>query len=112
MVSFTILIKRREDTTEEKINRYKNVIGEFLKKYHLTVNEKKEKNSAPGEEWEFLGFSYCNGKLDISEASVNKLKGKMRRKARALLRWKQKKGASDERAIHPKSNLAALGGCR
>ena len=52
----------------------------------------------PGEKWTFLGFSFENGTVDIAPASVMKLKRKMRRKARALSRWRDKKGVSGERA--------------
>ena len=58
----------------------------------LIVNPEKETFSKPGESWSFLGFEYENGKIDISSISIGKIKAKMRRKARALLRWKKAKG--------------------
>jgi len=64
----------------------------------LSVNPKKVSVSSPGDAWEFLGFSYKDGQVDISEVTKNKLKGKIRRKAKALLRWKTKTGAEYERA--------------
>lgn len=65
----------------------------------LSINENKVEYSEPHEEWTFLGFSYNDGVIDVSEISKRKLKGKMRRKARALVRWKNKKGAEPERAV-------------
>lgn len=64
----------------------------------LSVNPKKVSISCPGDPWEFLGFSYKDGQVDISRVTMDKLKGKIRRKARALLRWKTKTDASYERA--------------
>lgn len=84
--------------TEEKLAEYSSYILDFLEKMKLTVNGNKIGTSAPGEEWEFLGFSFRNGVIDISSSSVRKLKAKMRRKARALVRWKNKKNAEPERA--------------
>lgn len=60
----------------------------------LTVNPKKEQITKPGEPWTFLGFVFENGTVDIAPVSVEKLKAKMRRKTKALMRWKNKKGLS------------------
>ena len=37
--------------------------------------------------------------MDLSFVSLDKMKDKMRRKAKAILRWKNRRNASDERAI-------------
>ena len=71
---------------------------ELLARKKLTLNMDKYRVSPPGEKWEFLGFSYEEGKIDLSDATVDKMKGKIRRKARKLYRWRIKKGASFERA--------------
>ena len=60
----------------------------MLEAYALEVNPDKVVETAPNEPWTFLGFE-CNGKeIDVSRISVQKLKAKMRRKARALEQWK------------------------
>ena len=64
----------------------------------LSVNPKKVSISCPGEPWEFLGFCYRDGQVDISDVTKAKLKGKIRRKARQLLRWKTRNDATYERA--------------
>ena len=64
----------------------------------LSVNPKKISISNPSEPWEFLGFCYKDGQVDISSVTKEKLKGKIRRKARALLRWKNKNDADYTRA--------------
>lgn len=66
-------------------------IHAFLTQRCLTVNPAKEVRTAPGEPWTFLGVLYCQGTVDISPVSVDKLKGKIRRKARALVRWGARK---------------------
>lgn len=85
--------------TMEELNSRKAEVLNWLNQYHLTVNPGKEQISLPGKTWEFLGFSYCNKTVDISRITTEKLKGKMKRKARALLRWKEKNNASNERAV-------------
>ncbi len=85
--------------TAEQIAEYEDIIKSFLEKYHLAVNEKKEFRTSPHEPWEFLGFSYCDGQVDVSSVSLQKLKSKMRRQARSLIRWKKRANAVDERAI-------------
>ena len=85
--------------TEKELNFYINKVMSFLNEKGLTVNENKVEKSLPGEAWTFLGFEYCNGVIDISPVSKMKLKKKMRRKARALYRWRIKKNAEPERAV-------------
>ena len=58
-----------------------------LKSCNLEINTDKEIETRPGESWTFLGFE-CDGKtIDVSKVSVQKLKSKMKRKAKALRRW-------------------------
>ena len=66
-------------------------IREYLRAAHLKMNEAKENFFEPHQKWTFLGVSYDNGVFDISDISAQKLKMKMRRRSRALLRWKAKK---------------------
>ncbi len=85
--------------TGEEILLCEQTIKGFLSAKGLAVNGTKEVHTAPGEPWEFLGFSFDGGKIDISAVALQKMKDKIRRKARALVRWKNKAGATDERAI-------------
>ena len=73
----------------------KSLLHEHLTAMHLSVNPSKVVQTAPGEKWTFLGFSYHDGEIDVCAHSVRKLKSKMRRKARALIRWKHAKGKDD-----------------
>ena len=64
----------------------------YLSDNHLEINKDKEIETQPGEPWTFLGFE-CDGKtIDVSKVSVQKLKSKMKRKAKALRRWAEING--------------------
>jgi retron-type reverse transcriptase len=86
------------DTIEE-LNVYIKYIKEFVNKKKLEINQKKEYLFEKGEAWNFLGVKYVDGKMDLSDITIDKIKGKIRRKARTLHRWKNRKGASCDRAI-------------
>ena len=85
--------------TREEIYEYRDILGDFLREYGLSVNTDKECVSPPGQPWEYLGAEYANGRMDLSRATRHKLKGKIRRKARSLYRWKLRKNASGEQAM-------------
>ena len=85
--------------TQEQLNSHVAVIKEFLANRKLTINSKKEKVSLPTEPWDFLGFEYCNGKIDVCEVSLKKIKAKMKRKMRALARWASRKNLPKEKAV-------------
>lgn len=83
-----ILFAPTEEALQQDIAR----IHHHLRAAGLTINPAKESRTAPGQQWVFLGFAYQGGVIDIAPASIEKLKGKMRRKTRALMRWKDRKG--------------------
>lgn len=85
--------------TSELIAEYEQQIKSFLFDRNLEINSKKEFHTLPGEVWEFLGFCVDEKGIDLSVISLEKMKDKMRRKAKALVRWKKRTGACDERAI-------------
>lgn len=70
----------------------------YLHQRGLSVNAEKECRTAPGEPWTFLGITRKGEISDISEISLIKLKAKLHRRARAIERWKRKKGATDLQA--------------
>ena len=85
-------------TTREETEQHAAQIRAFLAEKGLSVNPSKEDFYTPETGWTFLGFSYRDGAIDIAPATVKKLKQKMRRKARALQRWRQRNGLSGEKA--------------
>lgn len=80
-------------------NEAEQFIGDTLHRQGLSVNEKKEIRTSPGENWSFLGIGYSGGRIDISEVSREKIKAKIRRRARAIKRWQVRKGIDNEKAV-------------
>lgn len=89
-----LIFSRTQEDLESHIHSFYAYIAEA----GLNINPKKVSISTPGEAWEFLGFRYFQGEVDISSVTKDKLKGKIRRKAHALYRWKTRKDADFERA--------------
>lgn len=85
--------------TEQELKENEKYLKNFLTLNQLSINKEKEFFFKPNETWNFLGFSYTNKKIDISKATITKIKGKIRRKARKFLRWKLKKNVSNEKAM-------------
>lgn len=84
------------DTLEELENDRKLLEAHILEK-GLQMNRDKITVTLPGESWEFLGFCYKQGKIDLSEVTKNKLKAKIKRKAHSLYRWRVRKNVDFER---------------
>jgi len=98
--------------TEEEVRQYQKIIKDFLSTKELAVNTEKEYFYKPGEKFEFLGFSFQDGIIDISNNSLKKIKGKIRRTARGLRRWMIKKEATPEitlKAMNRKYNNKFFG---
>ena len=83
----------------ETLQQHQFTLKQFLAKYQLEVNPDKEKTYSPDEPYEFLGFKCLGHDIDISEATKQKMKGKIKRKARALLRWKDKNHLDADKAM-------------
>ena len=84
--------------TKEETEEMADKIRKFLAEYGLAVNPDKEKFSTPSDGFTFLGFSVKGDVVDIAPATVQKLKGKMRRKAKGLLRWSKRADVDGEKA--------------
>lgn len=82
----------------EKLEFRKNQLYEKIAEHGLLINPDKVKIYKPGEPFEFLGFCYHNGEIDLSDNTIRKTKAKIKRKAEALRRWQREKGLSGEKA--------------
>ena len=83
----------------ETLEEYKSQMATFLSQHHLEVNPDKEKIYSPDEAFDFLGFK-CHGRdIGISEVTKKKMKGKIRRTARSLMRWRDIKHIAPEKAM-------------
>ncbi len=78
--------------SREELSEYENLLLKHITDKGLKINPEKVSVSGPGEEWQFLGFCYKNGVMDLSEVTVNKMKAKIRRKAHALYRRRVRRG--------------------
>ncbi|MBR3281224.1 MAG: hypothetical protein IKI57_05265 [Clostridia bacterium] len=84
---------------KEELIRNQQMLLSFFKKYKLKINKEKEYFFEPQENWDFLGFSFCNDKVDLSLNSVKKIKAKIRRSARSIRRWMLKNNTPPEAAL-------------
>lgn len=82
----------------EELEKCKELIEKRMEEKCLEMNPDKLSVTKPGEPWEFLGFEYFHGKLDLSHVTIDKMKAKIKRKCRSLYRWKIKKGVDFDRA--------------
>lgn len=90
-----ILFAQDRETLEE----YRKTLLAFFEKYRLEVNPDKEWTYTPDEPFEYLGFRCSGREVDISRATREKLKGKIRRKAHALRRRCSRDGKDPEKAV-------------
>jgi len=96
----------------QTVEGYRKIIISFLEQKGLEINKEKEFFYNFGEKFDFLGFSFENGTIDINENSFKKIKGKIRRTARGFRRWMIKKSASPEvtlKAMNRKFNRKFFG---
>ena len=84
--------------TEAEVQVHAERLRACLRDKGLAVNPSKEVFSKPEEGWVFLGFRCVGNKIDVAPATVDKLKAKMRRKTRALARWRDRTSRSGEQA--------------
>ena len=83
----------------QTLEAHKATLLGFLDRYGLEVNPDKERIYTPDEPFEFLGFRCHGGEIGISSATMDKMKGKIRRASRALMRWRNRKGLGAEQAM-------------
>lgn len=83
----------------ETLKQHKATLNRFLDELQLEVNPDKEKIFTPDEPYEFLGFRCHGHDIDIAHASLQKMKGRIRRQAHSLMRWRSRKGVSAEDAM-------------
>lgn len=84
--------------TKDKLMELQKELYTRLEHLGLSVNREKEQIFQPGEPFNFLGLCFDRGQVDLSAHRIEKTRAKIRRKARALRRWQQKKGLMPEKA--------------
>ncbi|MBP5721307.1 MAG: hypothetical protein J6W82_09645 [Bacteroidales bacterium] len=83
----------------ETLESHKAALLDFLSGYGLEINPDKERIYSPDEPFEFLGFKCLGSSIDISEATKRKMKGRIRRAAHSIARWRHRKGLDVTRAM-------------
>ncbi|MBQ4253265.1 MAG: group II intron reverse transcriptase domain-containing protein [Erysipelotrichaceae bacterium] len=71
-------------------------LREFISERKLELNPEKLQFYSPHEKWSFLGFSYYQGKIDLADSTVRKMKDRIRRKAHKIYRFGKRKGRTYE----------------
>lgn len=85
--------------TVSELFGHKKYIKNFLNAHNLNINEEKEQILSPGEPWSFLGIQYCGGVIDLSPVTIQKIKDKIKRKAKSIYRWKNKRKVPNDKAL-------------
>ena len=83
----------------QTLDQYINELHAFLETYQLAVNPDKVRIYRPDEAFDFLGFKCKGHHIDIADATRLKMKDKIRRKARALQRWRSQNDVDGEKAM-------------
>lgn len=84
--------------SEDELDIFRRELYMKLKEKGLSLNPAKVQVSGPGETFTFLGYGFCNGRADLAESTIEKIKGKIKRKSHSLRKWQREKGLSGDRA--------------
>lgn len=84
--------------SEQEREKCKELVERRIAEKGLELNPSKIALTNPGEPWEFLGFEYLDGRIDLSHVTIEKMKSKIKRKCKALYRWRMKKNLSFDHA--------------
>lgn len=79
--------------SEEEQQRCLNLLSDLIREKGMSLNPEKCVLTAPGQRWEYLGFSYADGECDLAAITVTKAKQRIRRHARQLYRENRRRGA-------------------
>lgn len=82
----------------QELNSYKDMLETHIAQKGLKLNPDKITITSPGEPWEFLGFCYTEGNMELSHITKEKMKAKIRRRAHYLYRRRIRKNMTFEQA--------------
>lgn len=83
--------------SQQQALAYFDTVKTHIQSKGLSLNEEKFSLTRPHEPWEFLGFKYHQGSVDLADSSVRKMKARIKRKAATLLRRKNKNGTDGDK---------------
>lgn len=84
-----IMLAESEEELEDAVDWMRS----YTAGRRLSINPDKDRWFAPGEAFEFLGFSISSERVDLSPGTVRKTKGRIRRQSRSMRRWMMEKDA-------------------
>lgn len=84
--------------TEKELLERRQALFQMIDEHKLSVNQDKVVISLPDEPFEFLGFRFGSGGIDLSDHTLYRMKARIKRKANSLRRWQRKKGLDSEKA--------------
>ena len=82
----------------EELTAHKDLLETHIAQKGLQLNPDKITVTSPGEPWEFLGFCYIDGNMELSRITKEKMKAKIRRRAHYLYRRRVRKNMTFEQA--------------
>lgn len=83
----------------DKISQHLNYVKYKFDSINLQLNSDKTSIIKAGEKWNFLGFSYHKGIIDISENTAKKLKQRVKRLGRRYYRLYEKGKYSEKKIL-------------
>ena len=84
---------------KDNLDKYINILNNKIKEFNLEINKDKVTYIKPNDKFDFLGFSFKNNKIDLSNISKQKIKSKIKRTSKKLRKWMINNNTSSERAI-------------
>lgn len=84
--------------SREELKRRQEELYQQLKALKLQINPDKVVITEPGGKFDFLGFGYQRGRIDLSANTIRKTKRRIQRKSEALRRWQRRKGIGADKA--------------
>ncbi len=84
---------------EQEADQASKYTASALAQRGLKINEAKSKLYLPGCGFEFLGLKIKGEEVDLSAATITKIKAKIKRQARSLYRWQQRNDVPLEKTL-------------
>lgn len=85
--------------SKEELDEAISYLYDYIAERRLTINPSKDKYFMPGEEFDFLGFSISSERIDLSENTIRKIKGNIKRRSRRFRSWMASKDVSVDRTV-------------
>lgn len=85
--------------SKEELDEAISYLHGYIAERKLTINPSKDKYFMPGEEFDFLGFSISSERIDLSENTIRKIIGNIKRRSRKFRSWMAKKNVSVENTV-------------